>query len=110
MKTLTRKEVSDMAEHYRVVLETESYHDHELVEDEIGRPKWRENPETWVMVEEIGLTNVSKVLNQLGYGKETEVMKKLFRDMGYLLEGYYELFYWDSSGKRIDNHEKGIDG
>jgi hypothetical protein len=31
----------------------------------------------------------------MGYDKNSEVYRKLYRDIGYSLEGYWEIFYWE---------------
>lgn len=47
------------------------------------------------VIEKIDLNTLVLLLNHLGYGKNSEVYRQLYRDMGYSLYGYWEIFYWE---------------
>ena len=40
MKTLERKEVGEIAEEYKLILDTETHHDHEIIKDEHGTERF----------------------------------------------------------------------
>jgi hypothetical protein len=39
-----------------------------------------------------------------GYTKNSEIYRKLYRDMGYSLSGYWEVFYWDVNNEKVDEY------
>lgn len=93
-----RQKAKALCEEYRTILETESHHDHEIVE--IGSTlRWKENPTVNHILKNISLNDLCPLLESLGHGKNSEVYRKLYRDMGYPLNGYWEIFYWET------NHE-----
>jgi len=84
----------DLPEDYTEMMAAETHHDHEivLVGDVI---RWKENPIVNALLKELSLNFLCPLLGELGYGKNSEVYRKLYRDMGYSLSGYWEVFYWD---------------
>jgi len=82
-------------EHYRLILDVETHHNHEIVRDEDGTYRWKENRDVNILLENISLNDLCPLLDVLGYGKNTEPYRKLYRDMGYSLFGYWEIFYWE---------------
>jgi hypothetical protein len=36
---------------------------------------------------------------KMGLTKNSEEVRKLYRDMGYSLSGYWEIFYWDMNNE-----------
>ncbi len=80
---------------YRLVLDTEYHHDHQLVKDESGVIRWKHNNDVLNLREHISLNYLCPLLESLGYGKNSEIYRKLYRDMGYSLSGYWEIFYWE---------------
>jgi hypothetical protein len=36
---------------------------------------------------------------RMGLTKNSEEVRKLYRDMGYSLSGYWEIFYWDMNNE-----------
>jgi hypothetical protein len=93
MKTVNRADITESE--VKEVLETESHHNHEIVVDDIGRYRWKENNNVTMCLESMNLNELISLLHALGYGKNSEVFRKLYRDMGYSLIGYWEIFYWD---------------
>ena len=95
MITVERDEVVDVCDEYRLILETEVHHDHEIVKDESGTLRWKPNLDVIKYRENISLNDLCPLLKCLGYGQNSEVYRKLYRDMGYSLFGYWEIFYWE---------------
>ena len=93
MKIIKRNKITE--ETYREILDVETHHDHEIYEDNEGKLHWKENPKTREILSKISLSDLCQLLNALGYGKNSEVYRKLYRDMGYSLSGYWEIFYWE---------------
>lgn len=93
MELIKRKKIKDKT--YREILDVETHHDHEIYKDEHGTLRWKENPAVTKLLKSISLNDLCPLLTQLGYGKNSEVYRKLYRDMGYSLYGYWEIFYWE---------------
>ena len=96
MKTVSRQDVLALgSDEYNAVLLSETHHDHEIIEDGAGVLRWKENHVASRVLSRINLNDLVVLLRTLGYGKNSEVYRKLYRDMGYSLSGYFEIFYWD---------------
>ena len=104
IKTISRKEVSKAEDIYADVLKKESHHNHELIMDE-GVCRWRQNPDVRFLVDEkISLNDLIPLLHCLGYDKNSEVYRKLYRDLGYSLYGYWEVFYWEVNNPKASEY------
>ena len=103
MKILNRNEIE--VETYQEIFEKEKHHNHEIIEDENGTYRWKENPTAELFLKNISLNDLCPLLNTLGYGKNSEVYRKLYRDMGYSLSGYWEVFYWEANNEDADEYE-----
>lgn len=97
MSTLKR---SELPNDYEEMMVTERHHDHEIVmvNDVI---RWKENPDVNSILKNISLNDLCPLLDCLGYGKNSEVYRKLYRDMGYSLSGYWEIFYWEINNDEV---------
>lgn len=74
-------------------------HDHEIIEDEIGVIRWRQNDTVRFLFDNklLDLTNSVMHLYEMGHDKNSEIFRKLYRDLGYSLYGYWEIFYWEAN-------------
>ena len=103
MKTTKR---SELHEDYTEMMKTESHHDHVIVNIN-GMDRWKENEIVdRITTEAISLNDLCPLLCELGFGKNSEVYRKLYRDMGYSLRGYYEIFYWDMNNDELDEYKQ----
>ena len=50
------------------------------------------------------INDLIPLLDSLGYDKNSEVYRKLYRDMGYSLFGYWEVFYWVANNSEADKY------
>lgn len=105
MKKVTRTQVGKLHKLYREMLKTEKHHKHKIIEDEQGTFRWEENVDVRKILTKISLNDLCPLLSVLGYGKNSEVYRKLYRDMGYSLSGYYEIFYWEVNNSEVDNYK-----
>ena len=95
-KIVSRESITD--ETYREVLDVETHHNHEIIQDERGTLRWKENPGVRKMVDEkMNLNDIWRLFFSLGITKNSEIIRKLYRDMGYSLYGYWEVFYWEAN-------------
>lgn len=96
----------DLAEEkYREILDKETHHDHKIIQDDRGVYRWEESPMTNEILKGMDLNNLVLLLIILGHGKNSEVYRKLYRNMGYSLFGYWEIFYWESNNEEADQYE-----
>lgn len=93
MKTIKRE---DIKEHdFLEILKKESHHEHEIIEDEHGTLRWKEDPTVRKIIDKGILNDLWYLFHTMGMDKNSEHIRKLYRDMGYSLSGYWEIFYWE---------------
>jgi len=109
MNVITRKEASSICEDYRQIFEMEKHHNHEVVMTENGILRWKENPDVINMVRKIGLNDIVALFYTLGIDKNNEIHRKLFRDIGYSLSGYWEVFYWTVNNEYAEEYRQDND-
>lgn len=102
MTEVNRADITD--EYYREILDKETHHDHAIITDAQGTLRWKENPNVNLLVKKVNLNHLIFLLIELGYDKNSEVYRKLYRDMGYSLSGYWEVFYWDANNDAADKY------
>jgi len=91
--TINREHLTE--EWCREILDVEIHHSHEIVKDEDGTLHWKSNPDVLRFKEKNSLNDLIPLFQNMGYGKNSEVYRKLYRDMVYSLFGYWEIFYWE---------------
>lgn len=106
MRTLSREEVLAV-ESYTEILEAESHHNHEMIEDDHGVWRWKRNERVDALVDKLGLNELWMLFHSMGLGKNSESVRKLYRDMGYSLSGYYDVFYWDVNNEEVAEYKGG---
>ena len=74
------------------MLETEQHHGHEIVNIN-GRLRWKEYPVVSQIVDDCHLNKIIILFLILGIRKNSEAYRKLYRYMGYSLNGYWKVFY-----------------
>ncbi len=102
MKVINREDITD--DTYREILDVETHHDHEIVIGECGNYRWKKHPEVRKMVDDIGLNELWNLFTSLGYGKNSEIFRKMYRDMGVSLFGYWEIFYWEMNKEKSQEY------
>lgn len=98
MKEIDRKSLYDIQD-YKLIFETESHHEHEVIEDEQGTVRWKVNPAVRAIIDKTNLNDLWILFMSMGLTKNSEEVRKLYRDMGYSLSGYWEIFYWDMNNE-----------
>jgi hypothetical protein len=92
-------------EEFMEMMLTESHHEHEIIVKD-GYIRWKENDDTRHFLENISLNDLCPLLETLGHGKNSEVYRKLYRNMGYSLSGYWEIFYWNMNNPDADEYKQ----
>ncbi len=97
-KTVRRSSIKD--ETYQEIFAAETHHKHQIIKDDCGTLRWKQNQDVCMLLESISLNDLCPLLCCLGYDKNSEVYRKLYRDMGYSLFGYWEVFYWEANNPK----------
>jgi hypothetical protein len=84
---------------YADMMKTEDHHNHEIVMVN-GTIRWKPNHPVNFLLEKLNLNDLCPLLIELGHDKNSELYRKLYRDMGYSLSGYWEIFYWDWNNEK----------
>jgi hypothetical protein len=98
METIDRadKRIINVDE-YRKIMDSETHHNHEIILDENGVIRWK--PDEFIDFafdnDILDLNTVIPLMCRRGNGKNSEMYRKLYRDLGYSLSGYWEVFYWN---------------
>ena len=99
-KIVTREEVlaQDKDNFYADVLKHEAHHNHEIVQvGEVWR--WKEDETIRELVDKCGVNELTVLFRFLGYDKNSEIYRHMYRSMGYSLYGYWEIFYWEMNNE-----------
>lgn len=88
---------------YKLIVETETHHDHEIVEVN-GVLRWKAQSTVELLTDICNLNDIVIALYSRGLDKNSEEHRKLYRDMGYSLRGYWEIFYWEMNNKDADQY------
>ena len=88
-----KEHYAELSEEYAEVFEKDGLEDDiELVKDVL---RWKENPTVRLLVDSsaFDLNRFWAEWGHSGYTKNHPVVRKLYRDMGYSISGYWELFF-----------------
>jgi len=109
MKTISRAQAAKKSIDYAKMLECEDHHDHKIIEDTHGVWRWeRVLKVDKIVTGKLDLNYLVLILEYMGFDKNSEVQRKLYRDMGYSLSGYYDVFYWDVNNDKADKYRRPI--
>lgn len=100
MEVVKREDITD--DLFREILDVETHHNHEIIRDEHGTLRWKEDPYTVKCYEKISLNDLIPLFYALGIDKNHEIYRQLYRNIGYSLSGYWEIFYWEANNDDAD--------
>lgn len=106
MRVVGREEASKVSEEWKEMLKTERHHYHEIVEVD-GVLRWKENKQVRDLVGgkgKIDLNNLWEFFYAMGLNKNSEFVRDVYRNMGYSLGGFWELFYWEMNNEDADDY------
>ncbi len=104
MNYIERKEFLN-DEEYAQIMKKESHHDHKIIKDEEGIYRWEKNEKVNDHVQKIGLNEIIILFILLGYDKNSEPYRKLYRDIGFSIYGYWEIFYWEMNNEEAKKYK-----
>jgi len=100
MKTVDRKDLPDF---YKEWIDKESHHDHEIIEDKNGTLRWKRDESVDKALDRLSLNDLVVLFHTLGWDKNSEQYREMYRKMGYSLYGYWEIFHWEMNN---EDHEE----
>ena len=107
MKVISREEAANASEEYKEILDKEWHHDHEIIEDEQGTFRWKQDPKVREIIDKGILNDLWYLFHTMELNKNSEEVRKLYRDMGYSLFGYWEIFHWEMNNENAHLYRKG---
>lgn len=102
MEIIPRNEIK--AETYREILDVETHHNHPIIKDEHGTLRWQKNPDVDNIVNKLDFNALIMFFHMMDMGKNSELYRKMYRDIGYSLSGYWEIFYWEANNEDADKY------
>ena len=90
--------------YYAEMMKTEQHHNHEIVKsNDVFR--WKMNDGVDEVVDMCDLNKMILSMKEKGIGKNDEKYRRLYRNMGYSLKGYWEVFYWHMNNDKADEYK-----
>jgi hypothetical protein len=107
METVTRESLMDVTD-YKEIFDIEFHHNHEIIRDEHGTFRWKADPIIQKTIPgKIDLNDLWYIMfHSMGMTKNSEQVRKLYRDMGYSLSGYCEIFFWEANNEEASKYRK----
>lgn len=100
-------EVED-EDYKEIILKEWMYHQHPIMVDGNGTLRWKKTLQIDSLISKCGINELFLLLEIVGYGKNSEVYRKLYREMGYSLCGYWEVFYWEMNNEEASEYKYGV--
>lgn len=101
---IKRDDITD--EETKEMLKTESHHNHEIVKDENGVIRWKQIPGVRKIMDQIGLNEIWILFGKMGHGRNSEILRELYRQIGTSLFAYWETFYWEANNPDADKYKQ----
>lgn len=101
METIERSTLTDH-ELFGEIMRKESHHDHPIELNKI--PRWKQNDDVKAYVDKMGLNDIIGLFISMGYTRNSEVWRKLYRDIGTSLFAYWEVFYWEMNNEEAEEY------
>lgn len=105
MKYIDRKDLPDWVQEW---IGKESHHDHKIIEDEHGTLRWEQDEKVDYILNQMNLNDVVVLFQFLGWGKNSEQYRELYRKMGYSLGGYWEIFHWEVNNPDLEEYQQKV--
>lgn len=107
MEYVTRESLMDVP-NYKEIFDIEFHHNHEIVRDEHGTVRWKADPRVSAMITKtVNLNDLWYIMfHSMGLTKNSEQVRQLYRDMGYSLSGYWEIFFWEWNNEDAPEYRK----
>ncbi len=102
-EVIERAWITLRAEEYAEVMRGERYHNHLIIEDELGTYRWKQFPARKAeIMDYFGATDLNELFSN-GADKNDPLVRELYRCMGYSIFGYWEVFYWEVNNHKVED-------
>jgi len=102
---IVRRDDAELMDSWGEMLKTEQHHDHPITVCENGYYSWKETTTHKLLSDHYDLNDVVCDFISEGLTKNSEEWREFYRDMGYSLYGYWEIFYWEINNEDTDNYQ-----
>jgi hypothetical protein len=86
------------------MLTAEPHYEHPIVKVD-GKLYWKEVPQIRSYVNRIDLNDLWMLLGALGFDRNSETLRRMYRGMGYSLFGSWEIFHWEVTNELAHEYE-----
>jgi hypothetical protein len=104
MKNIKREEIKDL--NFIKIIKKESHHNHGIIQDEEGILYWKPDENLCAEIEGKNINDNIFYFHSNGLDKNSEEYRKFYRDMGYSLLGYWNIFYCKTNNPICTNYRK----
>jgi hypothetical protein len=84
------------------ILNKEIHHNHTIIKDEHGTFRWEGDKDIRRLTDKMNLNDIIEMFIRLGYDKNSEIYRELYRNMGVSLYLYWEVFYWEANNPEAE--------
>ncbi len=104
MKKIKREEIRDL--NFIEIIKKESNNNHEIIQDNNGVLYWKPDENLCAEIEGKNINDTISNFLSKGLNKNSEEYRKFYRDIGYSLFGYWEIFYCNANNPICNNYRK----
>ena len=104
MKKIERKEITDLD--FIKIMKKENHHNHEIIQDNEGGLFWKPDEKLSAEIEGKNINDNIFYFQSNGLDKNSEEYRKFYRDIGYSLLGYWNIFYCKANNPIYKNYRK----
>lgn len=101
MKTISRNQLTQ--QNHLEIINKENHHNHEIIEHN-GIYRWKVDPTIDYLVHQMDFNELIMNLYKNGHDKNSEMFRKIYRDIGYSLDGYWEIFYCQVNNEKANEY------
>jgi hypothetical protein len=87
-------------------MKKENHHRHEIIRDKEGRLFWKPDQNLCAEIEGKNINDNIFYFHSNGLDKNSEEYRKFYRDIGYSISRYWEIFYWEVNNPICNNYKK----
>lgn len=103
-KEITWTEVANICEEYKEVLTCEEF-GHKIIVDKNGTIRWEDYPSrAQEIMDQFGAKNLNDLFGRCGADKNDPIIRELYKCIGYSINGFWEIFYWEVNNDRADEY------
>ena len=101
---MKREEIKDLD--FINIMEKENHHDHEIIQNNKGILYWKPDENLCAEIEGKNINDYIYNFLSKSLDKNSEEYRKFYRDMGYSLFKYWEIFYCKANNPICNNYRK----